>query len=314
MALRGQGGWKRPAGGLGSLSPECLPRGASWEALRSPFKGHGVASRTAASGRRGVPQRRPRPRGLSGGAAAAAALTPAEVQASGSHLARPAAQAHLDPRTGADARQPATDPLHRRVLIPSGPHGGPNPGGALERFAGSGGEQRLSAPLSPGWEPQEAAPPTPPDWPSGKEPVLLHVMLAGSRGHARPALPGASHAERADPALGPRVSSPQVTQGTGQRPLQLRVASGCWFISSTATTHLWAPGTGPGWGPEVRDSTTPPPGDMPPVWEVGGGGEATRPGQRGRMMMLPRSLHVVSARARPAPTRRGAQRRPTPGA
>lgn len=113
------------------------------------------------------------PRGLSGGAAAAAALTPAEVQASGSHLARPAAQAHLDPRTGADARQPATDPLHRRVLIPSGPHGGPNPGGALERFAGSGGEQRLSAPLSPGWEPQEAAPPTPPDGPSGKEPVLL---------------------------------------------------------------------------------------------------------------------------------------------
>lgn len=113
------------------------------------------------------------PRGLSGGAAAAAALTPAEVQASGSHLARPAAQAHLDPRTGADARRPATDPLHRWVLIPSGPHGGPNPGGALERFAGSGGEQRLSAPLSPGWEPQEAAPPTPPDGPSGKEPVLL---------------------------------------------------------------------------------------------------------------------------------------------
>lgn len=59
----GGGGWKRPAGGLGSLSPECLPRGASWEALRSPFKGHGVASRTAASGRRGVPQRRPRPEG-----------------------------------------------------------------------------------------------------------------------------------------------------------------------------------------------------------------------------------------------------------
>lgn len=254
------------------------------------------------------------PRGLSGGAAAAAALTPAEVQASGSHLARPAAQAHLDPRTGADARRPATDPLHRRVLIPSGPHGGPNPGGALERFAGSGGEQRLSAAAEPRLGTAGGGPAHAPGRAVWERAGSLTVMLAGSRGHARPALPGASHAERADPALGPRVSSPQVTQGTGQRPLQLRVASGCWFISSTATTHLWAPGTGPGWGPEVRDSTTPPPGDMPPVWEVGGGGEATRPGQRGRMMMLPRSLHVVPARARPAPTRRGAQRRPTPGA
>lgn len=59
----GGGGLEKAAGGLGSLSPECLPRGASWEALRSPFKGHGVASRTAASGRCGVPQRRPRPEG-----------------------------------------------------------------------------------------------------------------------------------------------------------------------------------------------------------------------------------------------------------